>query len=1009
MKQKQFIKKTLAKIAAVALLSSAVMGGFPSDSAVSADGVGWTYNNSTGILNITSSQGATNFIQSNQLSIKQNVWRVTFSSGVTTVPDYFLSDSPNLRQVIFADTITKIGVRSFYNCDKLTSVTIPEGVTSIGSNAFAGIDSQKIICLPSTLTSSGISTSAFTSASAAYNPVIFGCSSAVENYCLTKGYEYVPYSMDSPDIELCGCSNFSASSWSYQKWSDNKTADKISFSNNKLVMSTGTQASYVTAYFNRDYNIENQKQVEISAEVTSTNKSVLENIQLGYVKHQLNSSGQRSDNDTYYGKADLSDITCKNGVYTAVVKRTITTDASAEYHFQIRMGRNSVTYANTSVTVNSYKVALPSSVSSMLDHYASGATKFTAGGWQEKQWGDRGDVTAAITDNSIKLSGKTTGTPKYATVYSKENFDFFTANSYLKITMKANSNKASNFNKMYCGLYSEKNNNVLYDSYDLMNVESVSGTSATITGYICVPEDMLKNCSGADIGYQIRFGRNNNYIGNGDYVNITDIKTEILNEYVPFDSCNTLDKKVTFVKNNMGNYNEINIGEFADMSGITAFYPKQMGNYNVANKTDKANTVLYLSKLYMLRRNFVDITDSDPGKRFYHVYDSSDNIGYATGVGSQRFAGFGSAGMNEIKSASTQQSIGAFGSTHELSHTCTNSDFAQNFDHNSDDSEANFRTYVALEDSPLFKNTSLMIGGSVVFPDMSYNQDNNTLTKYNIDQNNAAYHSNAFATYYSEIKDNLYEGYIHDTTWVAYKFIYDALEKQQQGLGIRVFRGMLNGGSGTYNFDLSETNTALNYLMPFYKTINYSYKESSYNADIYNALASYPDDQNVKHAQKYMNCINALADSYNAQTESNLSTKSFLIALQQFNPGTIKAVRMALYSVNVDCANNGITAMNNGKRDLIMNFTGDIYKSGSIQSKPATIWTVDGTDENAIGLVTDFSLADQMSADVNFDGLINTDDSNLIHTYATSSCRFYYNPFSRNGINSQNRYIVTLK
>ncbi|MCD8026575.1 MAG: leucine-rich repeat domain-containing protein, partial [Clostridiales bacterium] len=57
---------------------------------------------------------------------------------VTSIFDYALSDSRNIKSVTIPDSVTSIGGGAFYDCVNLESITIGSGVTSIGGDAFYG-------------------------------------------------------------------------------------------------------------------------------------------------------------------------------------------------------------------------------------------------------------------------------------------------------------------------------------------------------------------------------------------------------------------------------------------------------------------------------------------------------------------------------------------------------------------------------------------------------------------------------------------------------------------------------------------------------------------------------------------------------------------------------------------------------------------------------------------------------------------------------------------------------
>lgn len=74
-------------------------------------------------------------------------------SGITSIPNYFLTSNYNIERIVLPSSITSIGQYSFNACSPLKSITIPKGVTTIGYQGMSGIAVLNKLILPSTITS----------------------------------------------------------------------------------------------------------------------------------------------------------------------------------------------------------------------------------------------------------------------------------------------------------------------------------------------------------------------------------------------------------------------------------------------------------------------------------------------------------------------------------------------------------------------------------------------------------------------------------------------------------------------------------------------------------------------------------------------------------------------------------------------------------------------------------------------------------------------------------------
>ena len=63
---------------------------------------------------------------------------MTFSSGITEIPDGCLSSCESLIKVTIPEGITKIGTNAFYECKTLSSISLPESVVEVGASVLYG-------------------------------------------------------------------------------------------------------------------------------------------------------------------------------------------------------------------------------------------------------------------------------------------------------------------------------------------------------------------------------------------------------------------------------------------------------------------------------------------------------------------------------------------------------------------------------------------------------------------------------------------------------------------------------------------------------------------------------------------------------------------------------------------------------------------------------------------------------------------------------------------------------
>lgn len=121
--------------------------------------VKWTLNMSTGVLSITGSGSMRNysgaFIITPWYQYRNNIYKVTVGSGVTTIGNWAFDTCRFLTSVTLSNTINHIGEYAFYNCGSLITMRLPDSLLTIGDHAFDGCTSYSNISIPGNVTSIG--------------------------------------------------------------------------------------------------------------------------------------------------------------------------------------------------------------------------------------------------------------------------------------------------------------------------------------------------------------------------------------------------------------------------------------------------------------------------------------------------------------------------------------------------------------------------------------------------------------------------------------------------------------------------------------------------------------------------------------------------------------------------------------------------------------------------------------------------------------------------------------
>ena len=128
----------------------------PTYSGQCGDNLIWTLEND-GTLSITGFGDMWDFSYTTSpwYSHRENVKKVTLTSGATSVGQCAFYDCSNLLSVSLPTSVSSIGRYAFGGCSSLPSITIPNGVTTLGYGAFCRCSSLKSATIPSSVTSIG--------------------------------------------------------------------------------------------------------------------------------------------------------------------------------------------------------------------------------------------------------------------------------------------------------------------------------------------------------------------------------------------------------------------------------------------------------------------------------------------------------------------------------------------------------------------------------------------------------------------------------------------------------------------------------------------------------------------------------------------------------------------------------------------------------------------------------------------------------------------------------------
>lgn len=114
----------------------------------------YLFDAATGILRIIENAGTTQWRKDPQVK-EEDVKKVVFEKGVTSIGDSAFYYCQNLKEVELPEGLTTIGKYAFWKCTGLEKMKLPEGLTTLGESVFYGCGGLKEIKLPASLTSLG--------------------------------------------------------------------------------------------------------------------------------------------------------------------------------------------------------------------------------------------------------------------------------------------------------------------------------------------------------------------------------------------------------------------------------------------------------------------------------------------------------------------------------------------------------------------------------------------------------------------------------------------------------------------------------------------------------------------------------------------------------------------------------------------------------------------------------------------------------------------------------------
>ena len=121
------------------------------------DNLTWSFDESTGTLEISGTGDMTNYSWANRPweDSEDLITTVTIGNGVTSIGDYAFYSFDKLAKASIPYCVTKIGNYAFKNCEKLSEINLPNSLTVIGSSAFEDCSDLTSVAIPNSVTSIG--------------------------------------------------------------------------------------------------------------------------------------------------------------------------------------------------------------------------------------------------------------------------------------------------------------------------------------------------------------------------------------------------------------------------------------------------------------------------------------------------------------------------------------------------------------------------------------------------------------------------------------------------------------------------------------------------------------------------------------------------------------------------------------------------------------------------------------------------------------------------------------
>ncbi|MBQ7653708.1 MAG: leucine-rich repeat protein [Clostridia bacterium] len=122
-----------------------------SDNKLDAEGkcgedVAWSYDEETGVLNISGTGDMTDYKWDESPFYKSAVKTVVIENGVTSIGAFIFSECSALSSVAVPDSVTAIRNGAFRRCGNLARIMIPDSVEAFGNNAFYNCKKAVIVC-----------------------------------------------------------------------------------------------------------------------------------------------------------------------------------------------------------------------------------------------------------------------------------------------------------------------------------------------------------------------------------------------------------------------------------------------------------------------------------------------------------------------------------------------------------------------------------------------------------------------------------------------------------------------------------------------------------------------------------------------------------------------------------------------------------------------------------------------------------------------------------------------